>query len=82
MERETRRNLELIWLSGQLAPDLKATVDFGKNNGHAIRRVCREFVVVRRKPNLFADATAPALEQSRHQVSYRRDWIVHRSCQS
>ncbi len=44
LERETQRNVELIWLTGRLAPDFKTIADFRKDNGPAIRRVCREFV--------------------------------------
>ena len=45
LERETQRNLELIWLAGRLTPDFKTIADFRKDNGAAIRRVCREFIV-------------------------------------
>ena len=46
LEREAQRNLELIWLTGKLAPDFKTIADFRKDNGQAIRRVCREFVAL------------------------------------
>src|SRR4030088_3341732 len=45
LERETQRNVELIWLTGRLSPDFKTIADFRKDNGPAIRRVCREFVL-------------------------------------
>ena len=41
LERECQRNIELIWLTGKLAPDQKAIADFRKDNGKAIREVCR-----------------------------------------
>src|SRR5210317_605251 len=56
LEREAQRNVELMWLTGRLAPDFKTIADFRKNNGEAIRLVCREFVMLCRKLNLFADA--------------------------
>ena len=56
LERETQRNLELIWLTGRLTPDFKTIADFRKDNGPAIRRVCREFVVLCRSLNLFSEA--------------------------
>ena len=56
LEREAGRNVELMWLMGRLAPDFKTIADFRKNNGEAIRLVCREFVMLRRKLNLFSDA--------------------------
>src|SRR6201997_2293168 len=43
LERECQRNIELIWLTGQLAPDFKTIADFRKDNGKSIREVCREF---------------------------------------
>ena len=46
LERECHRNLELIWLTGSLAPDFKTIADFRKDNGEAIREVCREFVAL------------------------------------
>ena len=41
LERECQRNIELVWLTGQLAPDFKTIADFRKDNGNAIREVCR-----------------------------------------
>jgi hypothetical protein len=56
LEREAGRNVELMWLLGRLSPDFKTIADFRKNNGKAIRLVCREFVMLCRKLNLFSDA--------------------------
>ena len=53
LERESQRNVELIWLTQRLAPDFKTLADFRKDNGKAIRRVCREFVLLCRKLDLF-----------------------------
>src|SRR5713226_770530 len=41
LEREAQRNVELMWLSGRLAPDFKTIADFRKDNGPAIRATCR-----------------------------------------
>src|SRR6478736_4768703 len=38
LEREAQRNVELMWLTGRLAPDFKTIADFRKDNGPAIRR--------------------------------------------
>jgi hypothetical protein len=38
--------VELTWLTGRLAPDFKTIADFRKDNGEAIRLVCREFVTL------------------------------------
>ena len=41
LEREARRNVELMWLTGRLAPDFKTIADFRKDNGPAIQAACR-----------------------------------------
>jgi transposase len=56
LEREAGRNVELMWLLGRLAPDFKTIADFRKNNTQAITQVCREFVLICRKLNLFTDS--------------------------
>ena len=37
LEREAGRNVEVMWLTGRLAPDHKTIADFRKDNGPAIR---------------------------------------------
>ena len=44
LEREAQRNVELMWLTGRLAPDFKTIADFRHDNGAGIRNVCRRFV--------------------------------------
>jgi transposase len=56
LEREAQRNVELMWLTGRLAPDFKTIADFRKVNGGAIRAVCREFIVLCRQFDLFSKA--------------------------
>jgi transposase len=46
LERETQRNIELMWLTGRLMPDFKTIADFRKDNGPAIRATCRQFVML------------------------------------
>jgi len=41
LERETQRNVEVMWLTGRLVPDFETIADFRKDNGPAIRSVCR-----------------------------------------
>src|ERR1700719_1965193 len=72
LERETQRNVELIWLSGRLSPDFKTIADFRKDNGLAIRRVCREFVLLCRSLNLFSDALV-AIDGSKFKAVNGRD---------
>jgi len=56
LEREAGRNLELLWLMGRLTPDFKTISDFRRDNTKSIKRVCREFVLICRKLDLFADS--------------------------
>src|SRR5476649_553827 len=72
LEREAQRNLELIWLTGRLTPDFKTIADFRRDNGTAIRRVCREFVVLCRNLNLFAEAIV-AIDGSKFKAVNNRD---------
>ena len=72
LERECQRNVELIWLTTRLAPDFKTIADFRKDNGQAIRRVCREFVVLCRNLNLFSDALV-AIDGSKFKAVNNRD---------
>jgi hypothetical protein len=52
LERETARNVEMMWLTDRLTPDFKTIADFRKDNGPAIRSACRQFVALCRKPEL------------------------------
>ena len=49
LEHETPRSVELMWLTGRLAPDFKTIANFRKDNGSAIRKVCRQFIVLCRQ---------------------------------
>ena len=72
LERGAGRNLELMWLIGKLAPDFKTIADFRKDNGKAIRKVCREFVVLCKKLDLFAEALV-AIDGSKFKAANNRD---------
>jgi transposase len=72
LERESHRNVELIWLSGRLMPDFKTIADFRKDNRKAIRRVCMEFVGVCRELKLFS-ATLVAIDGSKFKAVNSRD---------
>src|SRR5471032_1259391 len=72
LERETERNVELIWLTGRLTPDFKTIADFRKDNGKAIRSVCREFIVMCRDLQLFSEAIV-AIDGSKFKAVNNRD---------
>jgi len=61
-----------MWLTGRLAPDFKTIANFRKDNGAAIRLVCREFVMLCKKLNLFAEAFV-AIDGSKFKAVNNRD---------
>lgn len=72
LERESQRNVELIWLTGKLMPDFKTIADFRKDNGPAIRSVCREFILLCRNLKLFSEAIV-AIDGSKFKAVNNRD---------
>lgn len=72
LERECQRNLELIWLTGKLAPDFKTIADFRKDFGEPIRKVCREFVAICRRLDLLSKASV-AIDGSKFKAVNARD---------
>jgi transposase len=53
LEKESHRNLELIWLMRKLTPDFKTIADFRKENADAIKQVCRQFTLLCKRLELF-----------------------------
>src|ERR1700720_3775467 len=72
LERETQRNIELMWLTGRLMPDFKTIADFRRDSGPAIRAACGQFVVLCRQFNLFT-RTIVAIDGSRFKAVNNRD---------
>jgi transposase len=72
LERETGRNVELMWLLGRLVPDHKTVADFRKDNGRAIRKVCARFVELCREMGLLANASV-AIDGSKFKAVNNRD---------
>jgi transposase len=72
LEREAQRNVEVVWLTERLAPDFKTIADFRRDDGKAIRKVCREFVVLCCKAKLFSDAFV-AIDGSKFKALNNRD---------
>jgi transposase len=54
LERESHRNVEVMWLVKRLTPDFKTIADFRRNNREPIRKVCREFTLFCKKLELFS----------------------------
>jgi len=72
LEREAQRNVELMWLTGRLMPDFKTIANFRKDNGRAIGKVCRQFIVLCRQLNLFTEAIV-AIDGSKFKAVNNRD---------
>ena len=72
LEHECQRNVELMWLTGRLAPDFKTIADFRHDNGAGIRDVCRRFVVLCRELKLFSQG-AVAVDSSKFKAVNSRD---------
>ena len=72
LERETQRNLEVIWLTGRLTPDFKTIADFRRDNGPGIRQACRQFVLLCREIGLFEQALV-AIDGSKFKAVNNRD---------
>lgn len=72
LEREAGPNIECMWLTGKLAPDFKTIADFRRDNGEAIRSVCRQFIVLCRDLGLIAGGTV-AVDGSRFRAVNSRD---------
>jgi transposase len=54
LEKESHRNVEVMWLIKRLTPDFKTIADFRRSNREPIRLVCREFTLFCKKLELFS----------------------------
>ena len=72
LEKETQRNIELMWLTGRLMPDFKTIANFRQENGKAIRNVCRQFVMLCQQLGLFSEALV-AIDGSKFKAVNNRD---------
>lgn len=72
LEKETQRNVELMWLLKRLRPDFKTIADFRKDNPQAIRGVCKQFVLLFRKLDLLSDNLV-AIDGSKFKAVNNRD---------
>ena len=54
LERETYRNIEVMWLLGNLQPCYKTIANFRKDNPGSLKATNRDFVLLCRELNLFA----------------------------
>ncbi len=79
LERVCHRNLEMIWLTGRLAPDFKTIADFRRDDGPAIRKLCQQFVV-RGGMNSSTPASWRSMAASSKPLTRKRRALRGRSC--
>src|SRR6266566_3699952 len=72
LERETYRNIELLWLLRRLTPDFKTIADFRRDHPEALKRVGREFVLLCRQLALFGGELL-AIDGSKFRAVNARD---------
>ena len=53
LERETKRNMEVIWLMKGLSPNFKTIADFRKDNAEPLKKVNRDFTALCKELDLF-----------------------------
>jgi transposase len=75
LERETKRNLETMWLLKHLSPDHKVISDFRKNNGKAIKGVFKEFYLLCKEIGLYSGELT-AVDSSKFKAVNARDKVV------
>lgn len=70
LEAECKRNLELMWLMGQLTPDHKSIAEFRRLNSKAFQQACTQFTGFLREVSLIGgEAPVVAIDGSRFKAS-------------
>ena len=77
LERECRRNVEVMWLLGRLAPDFKTIADFRRDNGPAVRAACRAFIEFCREASLLSGGLV-AIDGSKFKSASSIDRVITR----
>jgi transposase len=72
LERECQRNVELMWLTGRLAPDFKTIADFRRDNAKGIGNACKRFVGLCRELKLFTQSIV-AIDGSKFKAVNNRE---------
>jgi len=75
LEKECHRNLEVLWLMKQLAPDFKTIADFRKDNGDAVKKVCRQFIVFCKQAGLVSGQLV-AIDGSKFKAAASKDQAI------
>ncbi len=76
LERESQRNIELLWLLHRVSPDHKTIANFRRHNGEAIGKLTSAFVRLCRQSSLLGDLVA--IDGSKFAASNALDRVVKR----
>lgn len=85
LERECRKNIEVLWLLNRLAPDHKTIANFRVDNRLALVRVCRALVQFCRSQALYGgeqiaiDGSKFSADNSRGKVTHKKDLLRERA---
>ena len=74
LEIETKRNLELMWLTGNLQPDFKSIADFRKDNKEIVKQFCKDIKLFLRASNLI-DLKQVALDGTKLKANASKDML-------
>ena len=72
LEKETHKNIEVMWLLRKFNPDHKTIADFRKDTRKSFKKVFREFTMLCRKLNLFGNELM-AIDGSKFKASNSKD---------
>lgn len=77
LERESQRNIEVLWLRNRLTPDHKTIANFRRENGAAFAAPCRSFVCFCRGEGLIGGERV-AIDGSKFQAVASKRQVVSR----
>lgn len=75
LEREARRNVEVLWLLRSLSPSFKTIADFRKDHAEGITNVCRAFMRFCRDLSLYG-AEVVAIDGSKVEAAASRKKVI------
>ena len=78
LEKECKRNLELIWLTQNLTPSYYTIADFRKNNPKALKQVFKEFVILCKNINLI-DGKLTAVDGAYLRANASKNQLIMKS---
>ncbi len=78
LEKECKRNIELMWLCNGLTPSYHTISDFRKNNPKALKQVFKEFVILCKNINLI-DGKLTAVDGAYLRANASKNQLIMKS---